>query len=271
MDDLDLKQMENWKKIGDFINFPEEQEQHDLFRRLAASMLHEFDNLRDYVWKTPNLIEHERFIEEEKLRAYFPITGDPKGDEVAQRLRQTRWYYESQKLLVSFPNWMATGNLFLSLALFESYCLRLVKLIEQRSCLFLADTRGRGTSKIFAFLEASGIDIFKRSYCREIQVSLRIRNCLIHAEGLLELDKDEKSLRRIIANGRYLAPEHIERRRRRKLPIDEIGIAASDLGDRIVVSNDYPHVITTYARDFLIDAAAEAHRLYAKVNVGKHH
>lgn len=56
MDDLDQKQMENSKKIGDFINFPEEQEQHDLFRRLAVIMLHEFDDLGDYIWKTPNLV-----------------------------------------------------------------------------------------------------------------------------------------------------------------------------------------------------------------------
>lgn len=76
----------------------------------------------------------------------------------------------------------------------------------------LAKAKGRGTSKILAFLEASGIDTFKLSYYREVQVSLRVRNCLIHAEGLLELDKDEKSLRRIVAKGRYLSPEHIDRR-----------------------------------------------------------
>jgi hypothetical protein len=270
MDKLDSKHLQNWQKIADFINFPEEQEQQDLFRRLAVSVLQEFNNLADYIWKTPNLLEHERSVEKEKLRAYFPVTGDPKRDELGERLRKARWGHESHKLFVSFPNWMATANLFLTLAQFESYCLRLVRLIEGRSNLALADAQGRGTSKIFAFLQASGIDIFTRVYCREMQVSLRVRNCLIHAEGLLELDKDEKSLRRIIAKGKYLTPEHVERRRRLKLPLDELRIAATDLGDRIVVTNDYSHVVTAYARDFLVDAAAEAHRLYAKVDEVKH-
>lgn len=269
MDDLDRNGLENWRKIGDFINHREELDKHDLFRRLASNALDEFSNLADYIWKTPNFIESERSVEEAKLHDYFPITGDEKHDEMARRLRQMRWYLESRKLFVSFPIWAASGNLFLSLALFESYCLRLVKLIEQRSELSLAEVQARGASKIFKFLEKSGIDIFKRSCYRELQVSLRIRNCLIHAEGLLALDKDQVSLRRIISKGRYLTREHVERRERRGLPLDEVRIIASDLGDRIVVSNDYPHVVTTYARDFFIDTAAEAHRVYAKASIAR--
>ncbi|MGL3108532.1 hypothetical protein [Bradyrhizobium sp. BR 1432] len=176
MDDLDRRHMEEWKRIGDFLNFPEEQELHDLFRRLASRVLHEFDNLGDYIWKTPNLIEHERAVEEEKLRSYFPTTGDPKQDEVAQRLRDTRWFYEFEKLFVSFPNWMSSGNLFLALGLFESYCLRLVRLIEQRSKLSLVDAKGRGTSKMLAFLVSSGIDVFTLSYYRTSIVD-RNGNC----------------------------------------------------------------------------------------------
>lgn len=269
MDDLDRRQMEEWKRVGDFLNFPEAQEQHDQFRQLGSHVLHEFDNLADYIWKTPNLIEHERAVEEGKLRSYYPITGDAERDEIAQRLRDMRWFYESEKLFVSFPSWMASGNLFLALSLFESYCLRLVRLIEQRSELCLVDAKGRGTSKMLAFLGASGIDIFGLSYYREMQVSLRVRNCLIHTEGLLELDKDEKSLRRIIAKGKYLSSEHIDRRQKGELPFDEIAVVARDLGDRLIINNGYPHIVTTYARNFLISAAAEAHRLYAKVDLAK--
>lgn len=75
MDDLDRRQMEEWKRIGDFLNRPEAEDKHDQFRQLGSQVLQEFDDLGDYIWKTPNLIEHERAVEEEKLRTYFPTTG----------------------------------------------------------------------------------------------------------------------------------------------------------------------------------------------------
>lgn len=50
---------------------------------------------------------------------------------------------------------------------------------------------------------------------------------------------------------------------------DEILVVASDLGDRLKINNSYPSIVTTYARDFLINAAAEAHRLYARGDLTK--
>jgi hypothetical protein len=263
MEEVELYDQQKWSSMGEFLNSPAEQDQHDIFRQLAWSVLIEFDNVSDYIWKAPNLIDNEHVKELQKLRDYFPLTGDPEGDELARRCRAQRWQLESHKLLTLFPNLITSGNLFLSLAMFESYCLRLVKLIEQRSSHSFIDAPGRGTSKIFSFLRNAGILVFDLANYREMQVSFRVRNCLIHAEGLLQLDRDEAFFRRIIAKGTYLSPWHQERRRKLGLPFDEIMIIASDLGDKIKLSNDYPHVVIHYGRDFLIAAAREAHRLYS--------
>jgi hypothetical protein len=264
MDEIDRRDMEEWKKIGDFLNARGDHELEEVFRDLARNALIEFSDVADYIWKTPNFIEHERAVEEEKLRDYYPLTGDLEKDNLARKLRTQRWAHESRKLFGLFPSLMASGNLFLSLAMFESYCLRIVKLIEERSSYSLRESQGRGTSRIFAFLQKSGIRHFDLSYASEIQISLRIRNCLIHAEGLLELDKDEKALRRIVKKGRYLSAGHLERRQRLGRAPDEVSIVPSELGDRIKIDNEYPFVVTTYGRDFLIAACTQAHGIYAR-------
>jgi hypothetical protein len=159
MDEIDPRDMEEWKKIGDFLNARGDHEHEEVFRDLARNVLIEFSDVADYLWKTPNLIEHERAVEEEKLRDYFPLTGDFEKDDLATWLRTQRWVHGSRKLFSLFPSLMASGNLFLSLAMFESYCLKIVKLIEERSRYSLREARGRGTSRIFAFFKCQAFDI----------------------------------------------------------------------------------------------------------------
>jgi hypothetical protein len=59
------------------------------FDELASRATAEFENVSDFVWKAPRLIETERQIEREKLDRYFP-------DD--QESRDRRWRAESQNL-----------------------------------------------------------------------------------------------------------------------------------------------------------------------------
>ncbi len=258
---MDEVEQEEWTKVAQFLNSTKEEENEE-FRDFARRVLLEFSSVADYIWKTPNFIEHETTLEQEKLSAYFPLSGNLNADEAMLRLRKQRWALESHKLFGLFPNLMAVGNLFVSLAMFEAHCLRLARLIEQRSSHSVASGRRRGVSKIFEFFSISNIQHFTLPNARQVEAALSIRNCLIHAEGLLSWDKNEESLRRIIGKGTYLSPFHLERRKKLGRAINEVVIVTDDLGDRIKIDNDYPFVVTTYGQSYLMAAAQMAHRIY---------
>jgi hypothetical protein len=149
--------------------------------------------------------------------------------------------------------------------MFEAYCLRLSRLIEQRSNLLVKNAKGRGVKRIFNFFTTAGVQHFDLAFAHQIEAALMIRNCLIHAEGLLSWDKDEKSIRRIVNKGVYLSPNHRERRKKLNRTPDEVVIITVDIGDRIRIDNDYPWIAAIYARDYLISAAQEAHKLYGNI------
>src|SRR5229473_496563 len=109
MDEIDRRDMEEWNKIASFLNARGDHRQVEAFRDLARNVSVEFSDVADYIWKTPNLIEQEKAVEEEKLRAYFPLTGDLEKDDLARRLRAGRWAHESRKLFSLFPSLMASG------------------------------------------------------------------------------------------------------------------------------------------------------------------
>lgn len=253
------------EKRNKFLNSTSDDEDSEVFRNLARNAMEDFSNVSDYIWKIPKFIEHEVKLGREKLEAYFPMTGDPVRDEKTARLRDQRWFYESQNLFGLFPRLMKVGNLFSTLAMFEAYCLRLARLIEERSKFSIESASGRGVSRIFRFLSIAGVNHIDLDYVRQVEAAIMIRNCLIHAEGLLSWDKNEKSLRRIISKATYLSEDHLQRRKNLGREPDEVVVFADDFGDRIEIDNAYPHVVTTYVRGYLISAAREAHNIYVGV------
>jgi hypothetical protein len=234
---MDEVEMKEWRNIAQFLNSTGETGKSEVFRDLARQAQFEFSDIADYIWKTPNFVERETDLEKEKLAAYFPLSGNPKADELMARLRMRRWAHESHKLFNLFPRLVAMSNLFVCLAAFEAHCVKLARLIEQRSGHRIESARGRGISRIVDFFEMSDIHHFSLPNALQMKAALSIRNCLIHAEGLLSWDKDEKSLRRIIKNGSYLSPYHLERQRKLNLTSDEVTVVADDLGDRIKITN----------------------------------
>lgn len=264
---MDDQEKAEWDKIGQFLNGSELSMEEEIFRSFAHAALDEFSNVADYIWKTPKFIDREIILEKEKLESYFPLTGDERKDELATRLRIQRWEHESHKLFELFPNLLAVANLFSCLALFEAHCLRLALLIEARSKFEIAKVSGRGIQRIFGFFSDAGLKHFDLDYSLQINSALKIRNCLIHAEGILSWDKDESSIRRIVAKGTFLSQVHRDRLNKLGRPIDEVIIADSDIGERIRISNEYSHVVSTYARSYLISAATVAHRIYINPHV----
>jgi hypothetical protein len=230
--------------------------------QLAVSSFEEFADLADYIWKSPNLIDSETKIELEKLDAYFPLKGDPKQDEMAERLRKMRWHHERRKLQHVFPYVMANGNLFTCISVFETYCLMVCKAIEKHAGLSFSEFRGSGISKCFNYMSSGKIDLARTAFRRQVQVAILVRNCLFHANGVLEWSRDEKELRRLIAAREYLSdnlrvePSHDE--------LGQVAITASKLGSRLQISNGYAHDVCYYVQCHFVDLCKLAQIAYAK-------
>ena len=223
----------------------------DDLERLALSAFEEFDDISDYIWKSPRFINSETKIEIEKLDAYFPFRGDPEQDEAANRLRKMRWRDEGRKLLRVFPYVMANGNLFTSISVFETYCLLLCKSIEKKTQISLSNYSGSGILRCFNYFAHVPIDLDRVAYRKQVSVAIRIRNCLFHANGLLTWSKDEKELRRLVAAREFL-PKNLRTKKVGKFP-GEVMIVSSRLGDRIQISNEYSHDVAYYLKCQFVD------------------
>ena len=159
--------------------------------RLAASAYEEFNNLGDFIYKAPRLVKSERESELAKLERYFPNDSN---------LRDLRWQAESHNLDHVFPYLIATGNLFALLSLFESYLLALCVGIQSSSTVQIKDIHGTGVGRLFKFLGRLGVAAEDMSLHQQIQAAIKIRNCLIHASGVLSWSTNNEGLLKYSTN-----------------------------------------------------------------------
>jgi hypothetical protein len=237
------------------------------FEQLASNAFSEFSDVIDYIWKAPRLIESEFKLELEKLKSYFPLTGDDEHDAQSRKYRKMRWQHEGKKLTGVFPYLMATGNLFIGIALFETYSLMLCKEIDKRSGDSLSDVRGSGISRLFNFLSQTGIDLKNVPLNKQANVAIRIRNCLFHASGLINWSQDESELRRIIATYAFLSTDDLERRKKLKDPSNIVAIIPGILGDQLQITNTYAYIATCYLRNHFCHLCKQAQLIYGGTKI----
>lgn len=209
----------------------------DQLKRLGVRAKLEFVDVSDFIWKAPRLIDHERKLELSKLDSYFP--NHPE-------LRERRWLMESHKLDHTFPYLIAVGNLFSVVSLFESYLLLLASELQPHVVIKLHDIKGQGISRLFKFLRLAGILPERLPLYLQVQAAIKIRNCLTHASGVLDWSRENNDLRKIQSTGTYLSPEHQSMRLDKGRKFDEVIIGESAHGDRLIVNNQYCHVLCSY-------------------------
>ncbi|EGR2232554.1 hypothetical protein DZF79_30750 [Vibrio parahaemolyticus] len=196
-----------------------------------------FSQVSDFIWKSPNFIEHEKELEKRKVKAYFP------DDE---RLAAIRWYLESTKLEDIYPKAISMGNLFYAASLFETYVLRLAYIIERSSELKLSDQRGMGITKLLKYLKSNDIDYSNIELWESVDALLKLRNCLAHANGHIDFLKNKKEVLNIVNNRLYLTPEQrkirLERIKDGKGYNDIVEISTSELGHFLCIKNTCAHV-----------------------------
>jgi hypothetical protein len=202
---------------------------------LAVFAQFDFNYAIDYVWKAPTLIEALAQIEEEKLREY--------GDR-ARELRQM----EQLKLKRLFPALVSQGNLFVVCSLLEAYVLQLAtesqKFVESR----LDETAGKGITRWLTYLRRIGVETQGVHPWPQVDAALKIRNCLMHAQGALRLSKDATEIRRIVRSRTFL--ELRLRKRDLRHPVVDVEIVKSVLGDRLEITNGYSWLAGGYLRDY---------------------
>jgi hypothetical protein len=208
---------------------------------LESAAFFEFNNLADYVWKSPRLLEHETALEQKKLARYFP--DDSKTAEM-------RWKHESHKLTRVFPYLIAVGNLYSATSLFESYMLLLADILQDRSGVQIDTARGLGITKFFSYFKSQGLRPSHIPLFEQVSAGIRIRNCFAHASGMLAWSRNEKELRRLQSGGVYLSLDHRKRRISLGGRFDDILITNTPLGGKLQISNNYPHVVTNYFREY---------------------
>ncbi|MGP0203767.1 MULTISPECIES: hypothetical protein [unclassified Pseudomonas] len=221
---------------------------------LAARAQREFNDVSDFIWKAPRLIDHERKLELSKLDAYFP--NHPE-------LRKRRWESESHKLDHTFPYLIAVGNLFSAVSLFESYLLLLAGELQPHVNVQLQDVKGQGVNRLFKFFRLVGMSLDQVPLYEQVQAAIKIRNCLTHASGMLAWSRENDDLRKIQSTGAYLSPEHRKMRLDRGRQFDEILVGESELGDRLAVDNLYCHVLCSYLHTYFSALCETAKAVFA--------
>ena len=207
---------------------------------LAESAMTEFSDIADYIWKSPRLLLSESLRESEKLEQYFP--GKPG-------LQNLRWRLEQ-----AFPFLIAQGNLLSVVSAFEIHLLLLVKTLEGPSGVPLDAVRGQGVSRCITYIKQLGVDVGSIAKWEQLTAALAIRNLFVHASGSLALSRDAERIRDLVNSARFLEPEVRKRRQRLASRNDVIQIVDHPrLGERLQVSNEYPHYLSAVLRDCFLD------------------
>jgi len=220
---------------------------HVLLGALECRAFDELNDVADYIWKSPRLLTHEKNFEQEKMAAYFPNGGEAADD---------RRHHESTKLNATFPRLIALGNLFAVLSVFENYVLLLLQILREHDKTVPEHALGRGISDHLKATKAYGAEPYNAKYYEQVCIAISIRNCLMHANGLLAVFGKAEVLKTQIVQRRYLLDNRKGRTARGQssckdyVAKDYVAIEDSGLGDQVVVTNSYSHLVCFYVREY---------------------
>lgn len=210
--------------------------------KIAQEIIEEFMRVSDCIWKSPNVIE-------QALEREQGIIDDLIVEDQVY-IASLRYAEEFKKLNHTFPKLIATGNLFSVLSLFESYIYRLALLIHSKKN---QDTDidkylKKGVTKLFDYINDYSINIKEIKLFSQIDASIKIRNSLIHANGLLNWMSNKKSaeVQRIVLINQYLIDSH-------KKSGHSVKIINTLHGEQLQINNDYVFTASAYMRNFLLE------------------
>jgi len=214
-----------------------------LLGKLEWQAFHELNDISDYIWKSPRLLTHEKTLEQQKLETYFPDGG---------RTAEIRRHYESVKLNETFPRLIAVGNLFSTLSVFENYVLLLLNLLQEHSTTLPKHESSQGVAAHLKAAKVYGAAPYDAKYYEQVCVAISIRNCLMHAKGLLAAFRSGEALKTQIKQCKFLCSDDRKRRavRGKSLGSDLVSIEQAELGEQLAITNEYSHHVCFYLREY---------------------
>lgn len=223
--------------------------------KITKEIIKEFGYLGDCIWKSPDVIKNAKEREQNII--------DELVIENRIDIASLRYFEESEKLNYTFPKLIATGNLFSLLSLFESYIYRLAFLIHDKKNknTDIKKYLGKGVSNLLNYIEKYVPQTKKINLYSQIEASIKIRNCLVHAHGFIDWLKDERSreeLQRIILSKQYLTDTHKKSSTR-----SSVNILDCSVGKQVQINNDYVFTLSTYARNFLLELCLNIEKTFS--------
>jgi hypothetical protein len=201
---------------------------------LAAPAFWHFGDVLDVIWKAPDFIDAQREMELESLRC----AGDSSNGH-------TRWHFEHRKLWGVFPGLLANANTFLVTSLLELHLRMILEQVSEGT----PPKPQRGIRETLSLLKHQGFRVEATNRWSQIDALIRIRNCLMHAAGVLHRSKDSDALEQLVTRRAYLAPTHAAE----ELGEETVRIIEQRFGRRLVVNNMYAWLAAAYCREFIVE------------------
>jgi hypothetical protein len=171
---------------------------------LAAAAYGEFSDAGDYFWKASKFIQSELREEYSKLSIEYPLEPNWQEKLLASQSLLRRWAVEIPKINSVFTYLIYSGNLFTAASMLEKYLLLACKQIETSgSKIRLFTHKGNGIERYYSFMRASGVSPESIKLYSETDALIRLRNCIYHASGLLEMSREARLIERIVEKQLY--------------------------------------------------------------------
>jgi len=216
------------------------------YSSIESQIEEEFMYISDFIWKSNYLILEEKKREKEIYNMYEEASID-------MTTANLRWEYESFKINKIFPYLTNISNLFTLISILEHNLFKLSKELENRdSSLLISDIRGAGINKLFEYFKKKNINLEKVTLFKQIQASIKIRNCFFHASGVISWSKDDIELKNIVKNKLYFDQEFREKPNIKNNKEWIISIVKSDYGQQLQLTHNYTFILSSYIKDFLI-------------------
>jgi hypothetical protein len=207
----------------------------------------DFNELADYLWKSPSFIEAQRMRE------------GMVGKKPTQRPHPLRWALEVRKLYLVFPSILAGANLFATVSLFELKILDLARLLVRGGRLTQPEGPIDGLARTLRHFYDAGIRGANSEPAAQAMAAIKIRNAVAHAGGILDRSRNAEELRRIVATRSFLIDRH---RGAKHDPADpnspNVAVMDTPIGRQLVITNGYPWILSGYLRDFLVELCEAA-------------
>jgi hypothetical protein len=89
---------------------------------------------------------------------------------------------------------------------------------------------------------------------QQVDIAIKIRNCIAHSSGLLDFMNNKEEIKSIVKNGLYLPKKILSSKNGREAHSTYLAIErANPLGDKLIIGNEYAWHACVFLSEFFHD------------------